>query len=194
MSRILKAVSILSVFIITIGLILAGNTMDWRQQARKKIAALTHRSAQRTFQPGQQAKVPHTYPETLAVKTVTKSVGAQAKEVTPGERIARHREMLAKMRAAGLDPQAYLKTTTGVTTVMGTGDISGFVYDSDGETILYDYYVEVFDEHGFYVADGGTIRGGDSYLIMNLPPGNYYVLAEASGYIDEFYDNVTDWR
>ncbi|UCH63824.1 MAG: carboxypeptidase regulatory-like domain-containing protein [Fidelibacterota bacterium] len=193
MIRILKSVSILSVFIIAISFILAGNNVDWREQAREKITRLTHKPAQQVFESKQKDRVLRTYPKTLATKRATKSAGSKAKAVTPGERIARHREMLMKIKAADLDSQADFKTTTGVATATGTGGISGFVFDSDGVTKLDYYDVEAFDEYGFYVADE-TIQGDGSYQIMDLPPGDYYVLAEASGYIDEFYDNVTDWR
>ncbi|MCJ7575497.1 MAG: carboxypeptidase regulatory-like domain-containing protein [Dehalococcoidia bacterium] len=71
------------------------------------------------------------------------------------------------------------------------GTISGFVYDEDGMPlpgghVYTDYPISghISNFRGFRTADNG------SYTITGLQPGNYEVQAEATGHIDEYYDNV----
>jgi hypothetical protein len=71
------------------------------------------------------------------------------------------------------------------------GSISGVVKDDSGNPIIGAWVdASGIDISGY--GDDYTLNDG-SYVISGLPSGNYSVSAEATGFIEEYYDNVYDW-
>ena len=69
------------------------------------------------------------------------------------------------------------------------GSISGYVYSEEGEPIG-DANVYAFSD--IYPGSGANTQSDGSYRIEGLPSGNYIVQVTVSGYVSEYYDNVTD--
>ena len=75
-----------------------------------------------------------------------------------------------------------------------SGSISGCVYEQDGVTPIQKVVViSVFDDYGGYMGSDFVSEFNHCYQIGNLPPGDYYVYASSDYYIDEFYDNTTEF-
>jgi protocatechuate 3,4-dioxygenase beta subunit len=70
-----------------------------------------------------------------------------------------------------------------------SGSISGYVYDKDGNPIS-DVSVYAFSD--VYPGNGANTQSDGSYTIEGLLSGNYAVQVTMSGYISEYYDDVTD--
>jgi hypothetical protein len=81
-------------------------------------------------------------------------------------------------------------------TLIGTGSISGTVYESDGITPVSEFLsIYVFDKYGMYIGYGFiSSYAGGSYIVQNLPAGKYYVRTNSDHYFDEFYDNAATWQ
>ncbi len=76
----------------------------------------------------------------------------------------------------------------------GNGVISGFVFEQDGTTaIKHVVAIEVFDDVGTYAGIGFVYDFDNYYEVTNLQTGDYYVLATSDFYVDEFYDNATNF-
>ena len=108
-----------------------------------------------------------------------------------------HFREVAKLRISGKseeDIRAYFNSRR---IAVGTGSISGMVYESDDETPIQ-YYVSVwaFNEYGRYSGYEGIYpEGNGAYAITELSTDKYYVRTESYGlYGNEYYDDVTDWR
>ena len=108
-----------------------------------------------------------------------------------------HFREVAKLRISGKseeDIRAYFNSRR---IAVGTGSISGMVYESDDETPIQ-YYVSVwaFNEYGQYSGYEGIYpEGNGAYAITELSTDKYYVRTESYGlYGNEYYDDVTDWR
>ncbi|MBI4722031.1 MAG: carboxypeptidase regulatory-like domain-containing protein [Candidatus Stahlbacteria bacterium] len=73
------------------------------------------------------------------------------------------------------------------------GSISGFVR-SEGGSPLIGVYVHAFSSDTVTNGEGYTYSSDSgSYTISNLSAGNYFVEAITSGYVREYYNNVTDF-
>jgi protocatechuate 3,4-dioxygenase beta subunit len=70
-----------------------------------------------------------------------------------------------------------------------SGSISGYVYDEDGNPIG-DASVYAFSD--VYPGNGANTGSDGSYTIEGLLSGNYVVQVTISGYVSEYYDDVTD--
>jgi len=70
-----------------------------------------------------------------------------------------------------------------------SGSISGHVYDEDGNPIG-DASVYAFSD--VYPGNGANTQPDGSYTIKGLPSGNYVVQVTVSGYVSEYYDDVTN--
>jgi hypothetical protein len=73
------------------------------------------------------------------------------------------------------------------------GSISGYVYRSDGEPIGG---VEVVVRPSGEEADDGfraSTASDGSYTIEGLALGKYRVRAKARGWVEQWYDNISDW-
>ena len=69
------------------------------------------------------------------------------------------------------------------------GSISGYVYSEEGNPIG-DANVYAFSD--IYPGSGANTKEDGYYQIEGLPSGNYTVQVTVSGYVSEYYDNVTD--
>lgn len=111
--------------------------------------------------------------------------------------INKHFEKVAKLRRSGKSEEEIRAYFNPVRKAAGTGSISGMVYESDGETPVQDYIsIWAFNEYGQY-SGYAWISSWDNgaYIITELSTDKYYVKIEGHGrYINEYYDNVTDWR
>ena len=67
------------------------------------------------------------------------------------------------------------------------GSISGRVYRADGLTPLYGASIRAIGENNGY---GSSDSNGD-YIISGLVSGSYRIRASVSGYLTQYYDNVT---
>jgi len=111
--------------------------------------------------------------------------------------INKHFREVAKLRASGkseIEIRAYFNSRR---KAVGTGSISGMVYESDGQTPFQNYVsVWSFNEYGRYsgYASIGPWDEG-AYAITELSTDRYYVRTEAYDlYTNEYYDDVTDWK
>ncbi len=68
------------------------------------------------------------------------------------------------------------------------GSIRGVVTDETGSGLEFGF-IDVYDAGGIFVTDALTAFDG-SYEIIGLPAGNYFVLARATGYALELYDDL----
>ena len=75
-------------------------------------------------------------------------------------------------------------------TLTQTGWISGKVYQSDGATPLNGAKVTAYDNTTYDLVSRQRSEDDGSYYI-NLGPGSYQHQAEASGYMTQWWDNVT---
>jgi|GEM_PF-1395522 len=112
--------------------------------------------------------------------------------------INKHLKEVAKLRASGKSEVEILSHFNAIRQAVGTGSISGVVYESDGETPIQNYVsVWAFNEYGQYSGYASIYPSEDKgdYVITGLSSDKYYVRTETDGfYIDEYYDDVTDWR
>lgn len=111
--------------------------------------------------------------------------------------INKHFREIAKLRASGKSEEEIHAYFNSKRKAVGTGSISGMVYESDGETPIQNYIsVWAFNEYGrysgyalIYTEDEGA------YAITELSTDKYYVRTESYGpYTNEYYDDVADWR
>jgi len=129
-------------------------------------------------------------------KKIEQPVKQKDKTVSVIQNINKHRKQAAKLRAQGKSEkeiQEYFKTQL---TAVGTGSISGIVYESDGVTPVQNYVsVKAYDEYGNF-AGFNFISSGDNgqYTINGLSAGYYYVSTFSLVYIDEYYNNAAGWR
>jgi hypothetical protein len=86
----------------------------------------------------------------------------------------------------------YPENTSGIDFIMDNGgSISGHVYKSDGITPMANVYISTYNIV-YPQTRGSAITTGDgSYLMTGLVPGNYWLLAGASGYPDQYYSGAT---
>jgi len=111
--------------------------------------------------------------------------------------INKHFREVAKLRASGKSEEEIRAYFNSRRQAVGTGSISGMVYESDGETPFQDYVsVWAFNEYGRYSGYDSIITADEgAYAIAELATDKYYVRTETYGlYINEYYDDVTDWR
>ncbi|MFQ6091717.1 MAG: carboxypeptidase regulatory-like domain-containing protein [bacterium] len=73
----------------------------------------------------------------------------------------------------------------------GEASITGRVVDEKDGHPIPEAYVEARRGDGWWTGRALTREDG-TYVIADLPSGNYYVSVKAKGYIAEFYDNVRD--
>lgn len=73
-----------------------------------------------------------------------------------------------------------------------TGQITGFVYETNGSTPIPNAKVEAWNK-GTNLYAGFTLVGTDGSYTLALPPGQYQVWAGAAGRTDEFYDDAGFW-
>ncbi|NOZ61961.1 MAG: T9SS type A sorting domain-containing protein [Calditrichaeota bacterium] len=77
---------------------------------------------------------------------------------------------------------------------LGSGVISGFVFEQDGVTpIQHQVTIEVFDDAVSYAGIDFVDDYDNYYEITDLETGDYYVWAVSGNYIDEFYDNAANF-
>jgi hypothetical protein len=69
------------------------------------------------------------------------------------------------------------------------GSISGTVTEAGSSTPVSSGFVDVFDASGGFVS-GASLAADGTYSVGGLPAGSYRVLAAASGYVDELYDDI----
>ena len=80
--------------------------------------------------------------------------------------------------------------TTGINfTLTQTGYISGTVYQADGVTPLGGVTIRARD-NTTQSSMGYAHSAGSGFYYINLPPGTYRLMAEASGYVTEWYLNA----
>jgi len=111
--------------------------------------------------------------------------------------IHKHFEKVAKLRRLGKSEEEIRAYFDSVRKTVGTGSISGMVYESDGETPVQDYVsIWAFNEYGQYSGYASIFSWDNGvYIISRLYTDKYYVKIEGHDrYIDKYYDNVTDWR
>ena len=112
--------------------------------------------------------------------------------------INKHFREVAKLRASGKSEVEIHSHFNSMRKALGTGSISGMVYESDGETPIQNYVdVWAFNEYGQYSGYAWIYPPEDkgAYVITELSTDKYYVRTEAYGfYGSEYYDDVTDWR
>ena len=111
--------------------------------------------------------------------------------------INKHFREVAKLRASDKSEEEIRAYFNSRIKAVGTGSISGMVYESDGETPFQDYVsVWAFNEYGRYSGYAWISTEDEGvYAITGLSTDRYYVRTETSGlYIYEYYDDVTDWR
>lgn len=70
------------------------------------------------------------------------------------------------------------------------GSISGYVFESDGETPVEGSVVRAYKTDGSFISDESFVFSEGFYTIPGLLSGSYYVRAEAFGYITEYYGGV----
>lgn len=75
------------------------------------------------------------------------------------------------------------------------GSISGTVTDTDGGAAIPHVLVKAIDSDTGSTVDQSWTGSGGTYLIPNLPDGDYRVDFETleTGYVREYYDDVPDW-
>jgi uncharacterized repeat protein (TIGR02543 family) len=111
--------------------------------------------------------------------------------------ISKHFREVAKLRASGKSEEEIRAYFNLRRKAVGTGSISGMVYESDGETPFQNYVsVWVFNEYGRYSGYTSIYTEDEgAYAITELSTDKYYVRTETYGfYGNEYYDDVTDWR
>jgi hypothetical protein len=111
--------------------------------------------------------------------------------------INKHLDEVAKLRAQGKTKKEIRQYFDAQRKAVGTGSISGMVYESDGVTPIQDYVsIWTYNEYGHYSGYKSIFKSDSgAYVITELSADNYYVRTETHGrYRNEYYDDVTDWR
>jgi hypothetical protein len=111
--------------------------------------------------------------------------------------INRHVAEVAKLRASGKSLQEIVSYFNFKRATIGTGSITGAVYESNGATPVQNpVSIEAFDEFGQFAGSIFMLFGDVTYTIDNLETGKYYVRTFSFDrvYVNEYYDDVTDWR
>ena len=70
-----------------------------------------------------------------------------------------------------------------------SGSISGYIYSEDGKPIGN---ASVYAFSDAYPGNGANSQSDGSYKIEGLLSGNYVVQVTMSGYVSEYYNNVTN--
>ncbi|HNS72871.1 MAG TPA: FlgD immunoglobulin-like domain containing protein [bacterium] len=88
-----------------------------------------------------------------------------------------------------LSAQASLARTAAAPTAYT--EITGHI-TVDGEAPIYPVTVVAFDSMGYYRGDSDDwyTSSTGKYSILNLPPGEYYLLTVSDRYVDEIYNNL----
>jgi len=75
-----------------------------------------------------------------------------------------------------------------------TGAISGHVWESDGVTPLLDVSVSAETVSGVGFQRRGSTGSDGSYIILDLPVGDYAVTGGSYGYVDQVFDRTIIWE
>jgi hypothetical protein len=112
------------------------------------------------------------------------------------DNINRHLKEVSKLRALGTFEEEIHLYFNSQREAVGTGSISGIIYENNGNTPVQDYVsVFIFNEYGQYSGYDLIFQGDCGvYTVSDLLAGNYYVRTDSHSYRDEYYNNVSDWR
>ncbi len=89
--------------------------------------------------------------------------------------------------------------TAGLNKIAGGGSIAGVIsgvserYIYSASVVAWRSDAELADSTGTSTAYFGKVEPNGRYVIHELEPGDYYVLALADTYVPKFYNNVTDF-
>lgn len=91
--------------------------------------------------------------------------------------------------------ESALFNTGKIPTELHSGGVN--VVPFEGVTPVQDFVaVYAYNEYGQYAGSDyiWSFWSTGAYTISDLPTGDYYVMTSSSNYIDEYYDNATNWQ